>query len=114
MAKAKPETVICTYRVKPGKDKAFRALLARHWPTLRRLRLVTAQPSQVFRGLPPGPRKDKHAVGPSTFIEIFAWKDGQAVDTAHHSPEVMKVWEPMGELCVSMDFPHFERLDRGR
>jgi hypothetical protein len=111
MAKDTPETVICTYRVKPGKEKAFQALLARHWPTLRKLGLVTPQPSQVFRGLPPGPRKDAHAVGPSTFVEVFAWKDAQAVDAAHHSPELMKVWEPMGELCESMDFPHFERLD---
>lgn len=114
MPKPRPETVICTYRVKPGREKAFLDLLARHWPTLRRLGLATEEPARVFRGLPPGPRKDAHAVGPSTFVEIFAWKDAQAVDTAHHSPELMQIWEPMGKLCESMDFPHFEPLDLSR
>jgi hypothetical protein len=114
MAKTGPETVICTYRVKRGKEKAFLGLLERHWPTLRRLDLVTKERAVVYRGLPPGPRKDAHAVGPSTFVEIFSWKDGKAVDAAHHSPELLAIWEPMGKLCESMDFPHFERLDLGR
>jgi hypothetical protein len=114
MANTKPETVICTYRVKPGREKAFMALLERHWPTLRRLDLVTKDPAVVYRGLPPGPRKDAHAVGPSTFVEIFAWKDAKAVDAAHHSPELLQIWEPMGQLCESMDFPHFERLEPGK
>ncbi|HEY7509148.1 MAG TPA: hypothetical protein VIG50_02800 [Vicinamibacteria bacterium] len=114
MSKAAAETAICTYQVKPGKSKEFEALLARHWPTLRKLELVTAEPAQVFRGLPPGPGKDRHAVGPSTFVEIFTWKDQKAVEAAHHSPELMKIWEPMGRLCESMAFPHFERLALGR
>jgi len=36
-----PATVICTYRVQIGKEEAFMKLLARHWPTLNRLGLVT-------------------------------------------------------------------------
>jgi hypothetical protein len=114
MAKSAGVTAICTYQVKPGKAKEFTALLARHWSTLRKLDLVTGEPAQVFRGLPPGPGKDRHAVGPSTFVEIFTWKDAKAVEVAHHSPELMKIWEPMGQLCASMDFPHFERLVLGR
>lgn len=114
MAKSGPQTVICTYRVKRGKEKAFLGLLARHWPTLRRLELVTREPAVVYRGLPAGPGRDAHAAGPSTFVEIFRWKDAKAVDTAHHSPELLEIWEPMGQLCASMDFPHFERLDLGR
>jgi quinol monooxygenase YgiN len=114
MPKTGPQTVICTYRVKPGQEKAFLGLLERHWPTLRRLDLVTKDPAVVYRGLPAGPGQDAHAVGPSTFVEIFSWKDAQAVDTAHHSPELLQVWEPMGQLCESMEFPHFERLLPGR
>ena len=115
MAKNAAETAICTYRVKPGKTREFEALLARHWPTLRKLELVTSEPAQVFRGLPAtGPGKDRHAVGPSTFVEIFTWRDAAAVEAAHHSPELMKIWEPMGQLCESMEFPHFERLALGR
>ena len=114
MAKTRPETVICTYRVKPGKEKAFLRLLERHWPTLRRLELVTREPAAVYRGRPAGPAKDPHAVGRSTFVEIFSWKDAKAVDAAHHTPELLEIWEPMGQLCESMDFPHFERLDLGR
>ena|SRR5688572_13965675 len=115
MAKATgPQTVICTYRVKPGKEKAFIGLLERHWPTLRRLDLVTKDPAVVYRGRPGAPGKEAHAAGPSTFVEIFTWKDAQAVEKAHHSPELLQVWEPMGQLCDSMDFPHFERLLLGR
>jgi quinol monooxygenase YgiN len=110
MASARTEIAICRYRTKPGKEKEFIALLERHWPTLHRLGLVTDEPAQLYRGLPPGPGEDKDAVGASTFVELFSWRDAEAVDTAHHSPEVMRIWEPMGAICESMEFPHFERL----
>jgi len=102
----KPEVVICTYRVKKGRESAFARLLGRHWTTLRRLGLATAKPSVVYRG------KDKS--GKWYFVEIFTWKGGAAVEAAHRSPDVMKVWEAMGKHMEerlgrpAMEFPHVE------
>lgn len=107
-----PATVLCTYRVKQGQEKAFIALLDKHWPTLHGLGLTTEDPSQVFRG--------SDEKGKPYFVEIFTWKSGESPGAAHHLPEVMAVWEPMGGLCEargdrpSMEFPHVEPLKVGR
>ena len=103
-----PETVICHYRVAAGNESRFERLLAEHWPTLRRLELVTEQPPQQFRGR-------EQDSGEPIYFEIFEWRDG-AVDRAHEHPEVMAIWEPMDGLCESrghkpnMEFPHVTRL----
>ena len=44
------DVVICTYRVKAGKEEAFLDLLRRHWPRLKDLGLVRGEPSRVYRG----------------------------------------------------------------
>lgn len=109
MATAKPQIVICTYRVKPGREKAFRRLLARHWPMLKRLGLVTAAPRLALRALAKERRSD--------FVEVFAWKP-RAFQRAHTMPEVLAIWEPMEKLCEvrdglpAMEFPHFEPVAR--
>ena len=98
-----PATVICTYRVKSGSEDAFRALLDKHWPTLRDVGLATDDPPLVFLG--------RDASGP-VFTEIFSWVDDEAPRIAHETPGVMSIWEPMGALCESrggreaMEFPH--------
>jgi hypothetical protein len=97
-------TVICTYRVKAGKEKEFIALLGQHWPTLNKLDLVSKKPSQIFQG------KDKS--GGTFFVEVFTWKDAESVSIAHDHPAVLALWEPMGKLCEerigqpAMEFPH--------
>jgi hypothetical protein len=104
-----PQTCMCTYRVKRDQERPFIQLLERHWPTLRRAGLVTDQPPQIFRG-----QDDKER---PFFVEIFSWKDASAPETAHHSPEIMAVWEPMGALVEerdgrpSMEFPQVEPLN---
>jgi hypothetical protein len=104
-----PQTCICTYRIQKDKETAFLSLLERHWPTLRRAGLVTEDPPQIYRGQDEKQRP--------FIVEIFAWKDVAAVETAHRSPEIMSVWEPMGALVEqrdglpSMEFPHVQKLD---
>lgn len=99
------EIVICTFRVIPGKHEEFRALLARHWTVLRQLDLVEDSPHLLLEGVDPGVDGD--------LVEIFAWKSNEAVEKAHHSPEILALWEPMGALCESrhgrpaMEFPHY-------
>ena len=103
-----PETVICHYRVAPGNEARFEALLDDHWPTLARLGLVSALPPQRFKGL----EQDN---GQPIYFEIFEWLDG-AASRAHEHPEVMAIWEPMDELCEArhgkpnMEFPHVQPL----
>lgn len=100
-------TAICTYRVRAGEEAKFEDLLRQHWPTLHRLGLVTSAGSIIYRG--------HDGEGP-VYLEIIEWVDAKAPEEAHHTPEVMKVWEPMGQLVEPrggrppMEFPHFERL----
>lgn len=104
-----PNTVICHYRVASGNENKFEDLLRNHWPTLKRLGLVTEEASKHFKGA----EQDN---GQPIYFEIFDWLDG-AVDRAHEHPEVMAIWEPMDQLCEerggkpSMEFPHVQKLD---
>lgn len=104
-----PETVICLYRVRAGSEKRFVELLARHWPTLRDLGLVTEEPARHFRG-------EEHDGAP-LFVEIFDWVDARAAQRAHEHPEVMAIWEPMDGLTEmrggrpNMEFPHVRRIE---
>jgi len=93
---------MCVYHIKKGKDKEFLKLLEKHWPTLNSAGLVTKDPAEVFRC------EDK--MGMVYFIERFAWKNAQSPETAHHLPEVMSVWEPMGGLADKMAFGRVEEL----
>ncbi len=102
-------TVICHYRVKPGKEAEMEALLSKHWPALQRAGLVTDEPAKIYRGLPSGKPEGRHGAAGS-YVEIFAWKDESASAIAHQTPDVMAVWEPMGAICEEMDFPAFEKI----
>lgn len=110
MSEEQPQTVICRYQVKPGKENEMIELLRKHWPALRSVGLVTDEPALVYRSVPSGKPGGGHDA-PNTFVEIFSWKSSRSSEIAHQTPEVMAVWEPMGALCEEMDFPHFERLD---
>lgn len=97
---------ICTYKVKEGKEEEMLALLAKHYPALKKAGLVTDDEPVIYRGLPSGKPNDEHGAE-RTFVEIFSWNSDKAPQLAHESPDVMAVWEPMGAICESMDFPSF-------
>jgi hypothetical protein len=101
---------ICRYRVKEGHEGEMETLLARHWPTLRAVGLVSEDPPLIYRGLPSGKPGDEHGAA-GVYIEIFSWADASGPRVAHETPEVMAVWEPMGAICEDMDFPAFEQID---
>ena len=90
-----PVTNIVTYVPKPGKEAELLALVKKHEPALRKVGLVTAEPFKVWKAL--DIRKERVA-----FIEQFQWKDGTASDTAHQTPVVMAVWEPMGPVLEEL------------
>ncbi len=104
----KPETVICLYRVRSGREGEFLALLERHWPTLRSLGLATARTPLHYRGA----EQD----GGPLFVEIFEWASAGAFRVAHEHPEVMAIWEPMDGLTEArggrpnMEFPHVQPI----
>ena len=99
-----PETVVAIYRVRESELDAFMQLLTEHWPTLRRLELATDDPPTVYRG--------KEDDGGPIVFEIFTWKNGEAPGVAHHTPEVMRIWERMGAMTEErggrpqFEFPH--------
>jgi hypothetical protein len=105
-----PEIVMCNYRVEPGNEAAFQAVLKTHWPTLRELELVTSRPPAFFLG------EEQGIAGP-VFVEIFEWVDGDSVGRAHTHPAVSAIWERMGDLCEAragrpmFEFPHFRQLE---
>lgn len=110
MSSASPLTqVVATYRVRLDRKQDFLDLLGKHHPTLLELGLVTKEPPIVYSG-------EEHGGGPIVF-EIFTWVDARAPDTAHQTPEVMRIWEAMGTMCEErdgkprFDFPHVERIE---
>jgi hypothetical protein len=102
-------TSLCIYRVKSGSEAAFKKLLAKHWPTLRRVGLGADAPSTIYQGS----EGDKKPI----FVELLNWKDKSGAERAHEIPDVMAVWEPMGKLCEAregrpaMEFPLVEKLE---
>lgn len=101
---------ICRYKVKPGKAAEMEKLLAKHWPALHSVGLVTNEPARIYRGLPSGKPGDEHGAD-GVYVEIMTWRDRKGPQIAHQTPEVMAVWEPMGAICEEMDFPNFELLE---
>jgi hypothetical protein len=96
-----PLLTMCVYHVKAGKEREFEKLLGKHFPTMLELGLVAKQPHQMWRG-------QDHETRKTVYFELFPWKDGEAPQRAHAMPEVMAVWEPMGAICESMEFPSVE------
>ena len=102
-------TSLCIYRVKPGAEPSFRELLAKHWPALRRVGLAADVASTVYEGT--------EGENQPLFVELLHWQDAEGPNHAHELPEVMAVWEPMGQLCETrgarpaMEFPRVERIE---
>jgi hypothetical protein len=107
---AKPETVICIYRVAKGNEAAFTKLLERHWPTLRELGLATETRPTHYRGA-------EQDDGRPLFFEIFEWSSADGSKLAHEHPDVMEIWERMDKLTEprgdrpNMEFPHVRELE---
>ncbi len=103
------ETCVWTYQVRPEAEEEFAALLAAHWPMLRRLELVTDEPPVVLRS----------SADPPVYVEIMTWEVG-GMRPAHEHPDVIPIWERMKALVEEreeqrnvpgMSFPFYRRLD---
>jgi hypothetical protein len=85
------------YRPRPGSLAALEAIVAQHGPVLRKIGLITDAPVRLYRGTDLRKPDD----GPF-LVEQFVWRDGQAANVAHQTPEVMAVWETMGPHLADM------------
>ena len=84
----RPRAVIACYRAKPGQEAALRALVRDHVPELRRLGLATDR----------APYSLQAADG--TLVEVFEWSSAKAIEAAHNSPEVHRMWGAFGQACT--------------
>ena len=98
-----PVTNIVTYVPKQGKEAELLAIVKKHEPALRAAGLVTDKPFQLWKAF--DIRKKR-----TSYIEHFQWKDGKSSDLAHHTPEVMSVWEPMGPVLEELTICEVEAL----
>jgi quinol monooxygenase YgiN len=101
MSKSKPVDTLVIYRAKKGKADELQTLVQKHWPTLHRIGLATAEPAKLWKAT------DKRS-GEVSFIEIFQWRDEAASGIAHQTPEVMAIWEPMGPILEDLKINQIE------
>lgn len=94
-----PVDVLVIYRLKSGAEEAFRPLLKAHWPTLDAHGLVSKQKPQIWRTS----SRDGKSVA---YVELMQWKDESSSNVAHQTPEVMRIWEPMGPLLENLEINH--------
>lgn len=85
--KAMGRITFAIYRPKSGKEKQLLQLVDEHLPILKSQNLVTDRKPVVMQA------KNK------SIIEVFEWKSREAIDQAHHNPEVQKLWQRFGEIC---------------
>ena len=98
--------VLCIYRVKKGKEAEFKKLLKQHGPALKSAGLSSDMAPKIWKaesGRKPG----------TIFVEHMQWKDESSAHAAHQMPEVMAVWEPMGNLTDAMEFLDLAPADLG-
>ncbi len=102
-ASDQPVEVLCRYRLKPEVDHQFKQLLSAHWKKLHDLGFTTDEPARLTQA--------RDQAGNVAYFESFSWKNIDAIQTAHETPEVMMAWEPMGALCDDMEFWHVQPIE---
>ncbi|MFP2927524.1 hypothetical protein ACLESO_20470 [Pyxidicoccus sp. 3LG] len=101
--------VIAVYRPREGRESQLLDLVREHVPALRKLGFATQRAPLVMRA------KD------GSLLEIFEWVSAEAVEKAHHNPEVQMLWQGFEEVAewVSLGaleeaktpFSHFELVE---
>jgi hypothetical protein len=86
-----PETVMITYRPKPGLEAALSSAVDRHWNVTRALDLVLPTFHVTL--------DTKDESGRPCTIDIFTWRDEDIPDNA--PADVQKVWSDLSQLTES-------------
>ena len=82
-----PETVMITLHAKAGAEAELAQVIARHWDTARRLKMIRETPHLTLRSVE-GAQTD--------FVEIMTWRDASVPDSA--PAEIQKIWAEMNRL----------------
>jgi hypothetical protein len=82
-----PETVMITFHAKAGAEAELAQVIARHWDTARRLKMVRETPHLTLRSA---------EGGQTDFVEIITWRDASVPDSA--PPEIQTIWAEMNRL----------------
>jgi len=86
-----PETVMVTFRAKPGAEAELARVIASHWRAASELDLVTPTQHVTLRGT-----EDGHK---TYFVEVFTWRDASIPDAAPAT--IRKIWSQMNALVES-------------
>jgi hypothetical protein len=87
------ETILSTYRVRPGQEQAFFVAVTRTWEIYRRLDAVLPRPHVLA--------KKVDEAGHTTYIELFTWRSGEIPDNA--PSEIKAAWKELESLCKQTD-----------
>jgi hypothetical protein len=88
-----PETVMVTLRAKPGAEAELERVIARHWETAHKMKLVRDAPHVTVRGTEEGNKV--------YFIDLFTWRDGGIPDAA--PAEIQAIWSEMNRLVEARE-----------
>ena len=101
-------TVMCTYFVIKGEEARFEELLEKHWPTLRKLNLVTEKPAEIYK---------REAAEGNCYIEIMTWVRPDAAQEAYQKPEIKEIWGPLFDDLTeerdgrpAIEYPQVKRM----
>lgn len=86
------------YRPKPGSEQKLLDLCKKHAPALKQSGLLADAPVELYRATD----LRRHGEPEPYFIETFEWKTPDAGEIAHQTPEIMAVWEPMGDHLADL------------
>jgi len=89
----KPETVMVTFRPKPGSEAELARVIEKHWATARRLNLILPSPHVTMRGAESGNK--------TYFVDVFTWRDAGIPDAA--PAEIRSIWDEMNRLVEARD-----------
>jgi hypothetical protein len=84
-----PETVMITLHAKAGAEAELAQVIARHWDTARRLKMIRETPHLTLRSVE-GAQTD--------FVEIMTWRDASVPDAA--PAEIQQLWAEMNRLVA--------------
>lgn len=88
--------VIACFKPKEGKTDLLLEAVKEHLPVLRKEDLITDREGIVMRS------------GNGSIIEIFEWKSEDAIEKAHSSKSVLKLWEKFEEACEYIPITNIE------
>ena len=87
--------VIVAYTPKPEREERLMAAVRKHLRVLKDEKLITDRPGYVMRA------------ADGTLVEVFEWRDAEAIQQAHTNPAVQAMWAEFGAAC---DYTPLARL----